>query len=322
MITISVLDGYTMNPGDLSWEGFEALGELRYFERSSMEQRLERARGAVVVVVNKVVMDRELLLQLPELRCICVSATGYNNIDLETANELGIIVCNVKGYSTPSVAQHVFAMLLYVNNRIGYYNNSVQMGRWYQANDFSYWDHPILELADKKMGVLGFGKIGQAVASLALAFGMKVLAMSKYPERDQMEGVEMVSIRELLERSDVVSLHVPLTKQTHHLINKESIGWMKEEAILINTGRGPLIEEQDLAEALKANRIKAALLDVLSIEPPLPDHPLVGLSNCIISPHIAWAGQAARRRLMKGVEENIMAYLDGKPQNVVNEKGN
>jgi glycerate dehydrogenase len=315
---IVVLDGYTLNPGDLSWNKLKAIGHVTVYEHTREEEILDRAREAEIVLVNKVPMRAATLVQLPKLRCICLLATGYNNIDLQAAGEQGIAVCNAVGYGSASVAQHVFALLLALTHRIAEHNQSVQQGKWSDHRDFSYWLQTIPELKGSTFGIYGFGKIGQQVATIAQAFGMKILATHKHSKRDKRPGIEFVPIEELFAQSDVVSLHAPLTKENEGIINKALLQKMKPSSILINTGRGGLINEEDLAAALKEKVLFGAALDVLSKEPPPKDHPLFGLDNCIITPHMAWAAREARERLLDITVENISAYLHGKPQNQVN----
>ncbi|MEO0899566.1 MAG: D-2-hydroxyacid dehydrogenase [Bacteroidota bacterium] len=318
MTRIVVLDGYVANPGDLTWEGISNLGELTVYDRSRPEDIVDRAREADIILTNKCVLGANEFAELPRLKMIGLLATGYNVIDVMAAREAGIDVCNAVGYSSPSVAQHVFAMILNLNNEIALHNQSVNQGDWSNSKDWTYNLSPLVELRGQTMGILGFGKIGQEVGKLALAFGMKVIASHRHPQRDNMEGISFGSWKEVCQQADYISLHVPLNPQTQAIVNKDSLNLMKENAVLINTGRGGLIEERDLAEALLAKQIRGACLDVLSEEPPQADHPLIGLENCRITPHIAWATQASRKRLLKIVEENISSFLKGNPQNVVN----
>lgn len=317
-IKIVVLDGYTLNPGDLSWKQLKELGEVIIFEHSTPAEILHRAMDAEIILVNKTVIDATTLEKLTRLRCICVTATGFNNVDTEAARQRDIPVCNVSGYSTASVAQHVFALLLEMTNQVNAHHASVQRGDWAKNRDFSYTLSPITELADKKMGIYGFGRIGQQVAQIALAFGMKVLATHKHPERDAMVGVAFVDLQTLFEQSDVVTLHAPMTDANVGIVNKDLLSSMKSTAYLINTARGGLINEMDLKDALKKNFIAGAGLDVLSQEPPTRDHALIGLSNCIITPHNAWASQEARQRLLDETVQNVEAFLAGELRNVVN----
>ena len=312
---IVILDGYTANPGDLSWKGLEAVGELTVYERTAPEDTVTRTAGAEVVLTNKVLMSREVIAQLPELKYIGVLATGYNVVDIEAAKERGIVVTNVPAYSTESVAQIVFAHLLTVTNRTEHYAEQNRAGRWSRSQDFCYWDTTMTELAGKTFGIVGLGNIGQRVAQIALAFGMKVKALSS--KEVLPNGIEKVGLDELLSAVDVLSLHCPLTKNTHHLINKDTLRKMKPSAILINTGRGPLVDDEAVADALAEGRLAAFCADVLTNEPPTADNPLLQQPNAYITPHIAWATVEARARLIKVATENVRCFLNGKPQNVV-----
>lgn len=314
---IVILDGYTLNPGDLSWEPIEALGTLTIYDRTPTEQIVERAQDADLVLVNKVVLSAEHLAQLPKLKYIGVTATGYNNIDLDAARERGIVVTNVKGYSSPSVAQHTFGLLLALTNHVELHSQSVHSGDWTNASDFCYWKTPLVELSGKTMGLIGLGDIGTQVAQIALAFGMKVVVYRKHPSQTDNEQIKNVPLEELFRTSDVVSLHCPLTEETREIVNADSLALMKRSAYLLNTGRGPLINEADLAAALQGGQIAGAGLDVLSTEPPQADNPLLSAPNCIITPHIAWAFFESRQRLLRLVVENIRAFQAGTPQNVV-----
>jgi glycerate dehydrogenase len=314
---IVFLDAYTTNHGEMDFSGLEALGTLEVYDRTRPEQVLERAGNAEVVISNKVVLDRRLMARLPKLRLVCVAATGYNNIDVRAAAELGITVCNVVGYSTNSVAQQVFALLLALVNQTARYSREVHEGKWSRCPDFSYWHEPIRELHGLTFGIYGLGKIGQATAKIALAFGMRVIALHKHPERDKMEGVRFVDWEELLGASDIISLHAPLTAENKGLFNRDAFRRMKSGAWLINTSRGPVIDEQDLADALREGEIAGAGLDVLCDEPPPVSNPLLGAPRCIITPHHAWATQQARERLIQGLEDNIRAFVAGRPENVV-----
>lgn len=313
-----VLDGYTLNPGDLSWQPLEALGELVVFDRTDPEELLGRAAGATVLLTNKTPLPGSVLEQLPDLKMISVLATGYNIVDMETAGRLSITVSNVPGYSTDSVAQLCFALLLEFTHRVQHHNEAVKAGRWVRSRDFSFWDHPLIELSGKTIGIIGFGDIGQKVADIATAFGMQVLAFSR-TQTDQRHRTNFtrVSLEELLRRADVVSLHCPLTPQTEGIINSSRLQLMKSSAYLINTSRGPLVVEKDLAEALNNGQIAGAALDVLSKEPPLAGNPLLTAQNCIITPHIAWASVEARTRLLHETVQNVEAFLGGGPRNVV-----
>ena len=314
---IVVLDGYTLNPGDLSWEGLQALAQCTLYDRSTQAEVISRAQGHEIVISNKVVITREMIEQLPQLKFIAVSATGYNIIDIEAAREHGIAVSNVPIYGTRSVAQMVLAHLLNLTQRVAEHAEGVRAGRWAASDDFCYWDYPLIELDGQTLGIIGYGRIGQATAQLARAFGMRVVAYSRTP-RSGIDGVDFVDLETLLRTSDVVSLHCPLTPETEKLLNRERLALMKSTAYLINTSRGPLIDEAALAEALNAGQLAGAGLDVLSVEPPPAEHPLYTAKNCYITPHIAWATHAARERLLQLTVENVAAFLQGRPQNVVN----
>ena len=314
---IVVLDGHTLNPGDLDWSPLQRLGETKIFRRSTREEILERSADADIVLSNKAVLDRPVLEKLQNLKLIAVTATGFNNIDVTAASELGILVCNASKYGSASVAQHTFALILELTNQCGLHSNSVKNGAWSQSKDWSYHLRPMVGLAGKTLGIVGFGNIGQQVAGIAQGFGMKVLANHKHPERDQRPGVAFVSLDELLTKSDIVSLHCPLTNENKGFINAQNLALMKPSAFLINTSRGPLINESDLKEALVSEKIKGAGLDVLSQEPPLPNHPLTAIKNCLITPHHAWATKESRQRLMDIVVNNIKSFIHGTPQNLV-----
>ncbi len=313
---IVVLDGYTLNPGDLSWEGLAALGDCTVHERTGPDQIVERARDAQIILTNKVVLDREVIAQLPELRYIGVLATGFNVVDGTAARERGIPVTNVPNYSTRSVAQLTFALLLELTLHVGHHAATVREGRWTANQDFCYWDYPLIELESLQLGVIGWGRIGRAVGEVARALGMRVWAYD--PLLTDAGDVELTDLASLLRGSDVVTLHCPLTSENAGLINAERLGWMKPTAFLLNTARGPLIDAGALADALNSGRLAGAGMDVLAVEPPPADNPLLQAKNCLITPHIAWATRAARGRLMEIVIANIRAFLDGNPQNVVN----
>jgi glycerate dehydrogenase len=315
---IVVLDGHTLNPGDLSWGPLEALGQVTLYDRTRPEEIVLRAQGAEVILTNKTPLDRTTLQHLPGLRYVGVLATGYNVVDAKAARELGVVVTNVPNYGTRSVAQQVFALLLELTQRTGAHAAAVRTGRWSACPDFCFWDHPLVELDGLTLGVVGFGRIGQATATLAAAFGMTVLATTRQGAADPAPGVRGVDLDTLLAESDVVSLHCPLTPATTGLINAARLARMKPSAYLINTSRGPLIEEADLADALNADRLAGAGLDVLSLEPPHPDNPLLTAKNCLITPHIAWATLAARSRLLDVATNNVAAFVRGQPVNVVN----
>jgi glycerate dehydrogenase len=314
---IVILDGYTTNPGDLSWEGLKELGKVMVFDRTMPSETVARAAGAEVVLTNKVIVGRDEMVQLPNLKYIGVLATGYNVVDLQAAHERGIIVTNVPAYSTESVAQMVFAHLLTATNHTERYAMENRQGRWNDSPDFCYYDAPIRELSGKTFGIVGLGHIGSRVAQIALAFGMKVKALTSKPAETLPDGIQKTDLKELLHTSDVISLHCPLTTDTHHLINADTILWMNPEAILINTGRGPLVDDHALAVALESGRIKAYCADVMTEEPPKTDNPLLKVPNAYITPHIAWATLEARQRLIQVATENVRSFLSGHPQNVV-----
>ena len=315
---IVVLDGHTLNPGDLSWDELSALGQLEVHPRTKPAEVLGRAMAADVLLTNKVALDRETILTLPKVRYIGVLATGYNVVDAAAARERGIPVTNVPGYSTRSVAQLVFALILELSHHVGQHAQTVREGRWSRSEDFCYWDRPLLELDGLTLGIIGFGQIGREVANIARALGMRVLVHSRTRPAELPREGGWVPLNELLARADIVSLHCPLTPDTRHLINSERLALMKPTAFLINTSRGPLVEEAVLADALNSGRLAGAGLDVLSAEPPAPGNPLLTAKNCLITPHIGWASKAARRRLMGITAANLRAFLAGQPQNVVN----
>ncbi len=312
---IVVLDGYALNPGDLSWDEMKLLGELEIYDRTSPEQVLERSIGAEALITNKTVLTSYHMDALPNLKYIGVLATGYNVVDINAAKEHKIVVTNIPAYSTQSVAQMVFAHLLNITQRVGYYSKENTNGRWAKNQDFCYWDTNLIELAGKKIGIVGFGNIGQATARIALAMDMKVLAYTSKNQADLPTGILKVDLDELFSASDVISLHCPLTPETKELVNTKRLNMMKKNAILINTGRGPLINEKDLADALNKESIAGAGLDVLSTEPPLADNPLLTAKNCFITPHIAWATYEARTRLMQIAIDNLKSYMEG---NIIN----
>ena len=314
---IVILDGYTANPGDLSWDGLKEIGDVTVYERTKPEETVERAQGADVVLTNKVVIGKAEMEQLPQLKYVGVLATGYNVVDIEAAHQRGITVTNVPAYSTESVAQMVFAHLLTVTNRTEHYAQQNRSGRWAASPDFSYADTPLHELAGKTFGIVGLGNIGKRVAQIALAFGMKVKALTSKEQHQLPAGVGKVSLDELLAAADVLSLHCPLTTDTKYLINRESLKKMKPNAILINTGRGPLVDDEAVAEALEQGTIAAYCADVLTQEPPQASQPLLRLENAYITPHIAWASYEARIRLVEIAVQNVRTFVEGCPQNVV-----
>ncbi len=316
-MNIVVLDGFAMNPGDLSWDGLKEFGTCTIYTRTPAEEVIARAESAELVLTNKTVLNRVALQKLPKLRYIGVLATGYNIVDVETARELGIVVCNVPAYSTEAVAQAVFAHILNLTHHIRDHAKGVSEGAWCKSKDFCYWNYPLIELSGLTMGIIGFGRIGKAVAKRALAFDMKVCVHTPHPPKEEYDGIRFTDLDTLIGESDIVSLHCPLTDENSDLMNKKRFMHMKKTAFLINTSRGPLVNEQDLAEALDNNTIAAAGLDVLSQEPPLEGNPLIKAKNCYITPHFAWATGKARKRLLEITIENIRAFLDSAPQNVV-----
>lgn len=315
---IVILDGYTENPGDLSWEGFKELGELTVYDRTPKEEVIERIGDADAVIVNKTPLDRGVFEACLQIKYVGVLATGYNVIDIKAARERGIPVCNIPTYGTTAVAQMTFALLLEICHHIAEHSDAVKKGEWSNNPDWCFWKYPLMELADKKMGIIGFGRIGQAVGKLAKAFGMQVLAYDANQNESGKEIGEYVALDELLAQSDVISLHCPLFPETEGIINKKNISKMKDGVIIINTSRGPLIKEEDLADALRKKKVYAAACDVVSTEPILPDNPLLGCYNSIITPHIAWAPKESRQRLMDVAVSNLKAFADGKWTNVVN----
>lgn len=312
-MNIVVLDGFTMNPGDLSWNELEKLGTLKVYDRTSPEQLLERAADAEAVLTNKTVLNAAALRNMPKLKYVGVLATGYNVVDIAVAKELGIVVTNIPAYSTESVAQMVFAHILNITHSVGRYAGEAHAGVWSRQADFSYTNSPLMELYGKRIGIIGFGNTGSATARIARAFGMEVLVYTSKPQSALPEGMtKAASVEEVFSNSDIVSLHCPLNDKTAEIVNAHHLSLMKESAILINTGRGGLVNENDLAEALKAHRIKAAGLDVMVNEPPMENNPLMGLDNCFITPHIAWATYEARTRLMNQTVMNLKSFIEGK----------
>lgn len=316
---IVVLDGYTLNPGDLSWEGIENFGELKVYDRTPEDKILDRVKDADVVFTNKTPISNETIAACPNLKYIGVLATGYNVVDVEAAKEHNIPVSNIPVYGTAAVAQMVFALLLEVCHHAAAHSDAVYAGDWTNNQDWCFWNYPLIELAGKTLGVIGFGRIGQNTAKIAGAFGMKVLAYDEYPNDAGRELGEYVSLDELFANSDVIALHCPLFPSTQGMINKESIAKMKDGVILINNSRGPLVVEQDLADALNSGKVYAAGLDVVSTEPIKEDNPLLKAKNCIITPHISWAPKESRQRLMDLAADNLRSFVDGKPNNIVNE---
>ncbi len=315
---IAVLDGIGMNPGDLSYEKLKSLGDTVFFDNTEYEEIIERAKDSEIVIINKCRFDKNIIDQLPELKYIIESATGYDNIDVEYANQKGILVSNVSGYSTSSVIQHVFALIFALTNKVEYYNREVHRGRWANNDFFTFWDFPIQEIHGKTLGLYGFGNIAQGVAKVALAFGMKVIANRKTPQKGYMRGVEHAEIDDLFRKSDFLSLHAPLTSENSSFVDLQKLKLMKPTAILINTARGKIINENDLSFALDNDIIAGAGLDVLSSEPPNSDNPLLKAKNCVITPHQAWASIESRQRLLDGVINNVKSFIEDNPVNVVN----
>lgn len=315
---IVVLDGYALNPGDLSWEGIKEMGDVVVHDRTSPDQIVERSRGADVLFTNKTPVREAVIRQLADLKFIGVLATGYNIIDVKAAREKGVIVSNIPDYGSYSVAQLTLALLLELCHHVQRHSDSVHEGKWASSKDWCFWDYPLVELAGKTMGIIGFGSIGQKVGDMATAFGMKLLGTARrQSDQSHRKNFRWADIGELLEESDVVSIHCPLTPDTEGMINAQSLRRMKKHAFLINTSRGPIIVDQDLADALNDGVISGAGIDVLSVEPPPKDNPLFNAKNCIITPHIAWATREARKRLMDMATNNLRAFVKGSPVNVV-----
>jgi glycerate dehydrogenase len=318
-VKIVVLDGYTLNPGDLSWEDVKKWGEVEIYDRTPTEQIVERIKDADAVLTNKGVLDKEVLASCKNLKFIGTLATGYNNIDVQAAKELGIVVSNVPAYGTNAVAQFTFALLLEICNQVAVHNQSVKEGEWTNNIDWCYWKTPLMELAGKTMGIIGFGRIGQKVAQIATAFDMKVLAYDEYQNLSlETENIHYASLDTLLQQSDIISLHCPLFESNVGMINKETIQKMKDGAILLNAARGPLVNEADLSEALESGKVYFAGLDVVSTEQIQMDNPLMKAKHSFITPHIAWAPTETRARMMEIVSKNLQGFIEGKPVNVVN----
>ena len=315
MKSIVILDGHTLNPGDLSWEKIKQLGRTTIYPRTSREEVLSRVKDAEIIIVNKVKLDAEVLENAPLCQCICVTATGYNNIDIEKAKQKGIVVLNASNYGTRSVAQHVFALILDITNRVNAQNTSVKKGDWGNQPDFCYGHESLERLEGKTIGIVGFGSIGQAVAKIADAFGMKVKIVSRTPEKATHLGYEVQTLAQVIPICDILTLHIPLTEETKNIMDKTIFQKMKEQVILINTSRGDLINEEDLYEGLKVKKPAFAALDVLKIEPPANGNPLFELENCVVTPHVAWASKQAREKLMEITEENILSFMEGRPLN-------
>ena len=317
-MNIVELDGYAANPGDLSWEPLRELGELTVYDRTPASLVVERAKDADIILINQVIIDEEVLSQLPRLKYIGVLATGYNVVDVEAAKRRGIVVTNIPAYSTESVAQMTFAHILNITNRIGHYARQSREGRWSSNPDFCYWDTKLCELSGKTIGIVGLGNIGMRVATIARFFGMDVFAYTSKNSADLPEGIQKTTLDGLYAVSDIVTLHCPLTADTRHLINAESLAKMKEGSILINTGRGPLVDEEAVAEALASGHLGGYGADVMIDEPPSPNNPLLAQRNAFITPHIAWATREARQRLMDICVSNVKAFIEGKRLNIVN----
>lgn len=315
---IVILDGYTENPGDLSWEGFAALGELTVYERTAAADIVPRIGDAEIVYTNKTPITAETLAACPKLRYIGLLATGYNVVDVAAAKARGVAVTNIPTYGTAAVAQFAIAMLLEICHHVAHHSDAVHAGRWAANPDWCFWDYPLIELDGKTMGIIGFGRIGQATGRIARALGMRVLAYDSRPSDAGRAIAEYVPLDELLANSDVISLHCPLFPETEGIVNKANIARMKDGVILLNNSRGPLVVEQDLSDALNSGKVYAAGLDVVSTEPIRPDNPLLKAKNCFITPHISWAPRESRQRLMDIAVENLRAFLAGAPVNVVN----
>lgn len=315
---IVILDGYTENPGDLSWEGFEKLGELTVYDRIPAEKAVERIGDAEAVITNKTPLTKEVFEACPQIQYVGMLATGYNVVDVEAAAKRGIPVCNIPTYGTAAVAQMTLALLLEACQHVGAHSDAVKAGEWTKSADWCFWKYPLIELAGKTMGIIGFGRIGQAVGILAKAFGMRVLAYDGFPTQEGRKIADYVELDELFAASDVISLHCPLFDSTRGIINKENIHKMKDGVIILNTSRGPLIVEEDLAVALNNGKVYAACCDVVSTEPVEADNPLLGCSNSILTPHIAWAPKESRQRLMDIAVSNLAEFLAGRTVNAVN----
>ena len=315
---IVILDGFSVNPGDLSWDELNQFGEVIIYERTSEDEVIDRCKGAEIILTNKVVLDATTLNMLPRLQYIGVLATGYNVVDLEVASRQNIVVTNIPAYSTESVAQMVFAHILNIVSRVEHYARENRKGRWTNSSDFCYLDHNLTELYGKRMGIIGLGNTGMATARIAQAFGLNVMAYTSKDEDELPNGIRKVTLEQLYSESDIISLHCPLTDSTYHMINKETLATMKPTAILINTGRGPLVDDSAVATALHKGIIAAYGADVITTEPPKEDNPLLSAPYCYLTPHIAWATKEARTRLLNTCIRNIKAFLDGEPINQVN----
>lgn len=316
---IVVLDAYALNPGDLSWDWLENAGECEIYDRTGKDEIISRCEGAEIVITNKTPLPKKVLEKLPSLRFIALESTGYNVVDIEYCKEKGIPVCNIPSYSTEAVAQLTFSLILEITNAVALHSESVKNGEWTACPDFCYWKTPLSELSGKTIGIVGFGQIGRRVADIAEAFNMNVIAVSGH-ETDQThrKNFRWVNTEELKKEADIISFHCPLTKNTEGLCNEEFLNGCKDGVVIINTSRGPVVDENALAAALKSGKVKGAGVDVLSVEPAKESNPLLTAPNCFITPHIAWAGLETRKRLMEILESNVNAYLNGEPQNVVN----
>ncbi len=315
---IVVLDGYALNPGDQSWDGLLKFGEMQVFDRTMVDEVVQRAAGASIVLTNKTPLPDYAIRQLPELKYIGVLATGYNVVDVETAKQCGIVVTNIPTYGTASVAQFVFALLLELCHNVKLHSDAVRAGEWSQSADWSFWKTPLMELAGKTMGIVGFGRIGRQTGRVADALGMRILACDTYQgDAPLYAGFRWATLEEALRQADVVSLHSPLFPETRGMIHAGTLALMKPSAFLINTSRGPLVVDRDLADALNAGRLAGAGLDVLTVEPPMHANPLLHARNCLVTPHIAWATRESRARLMEIAVQNVAAFLAGAPQNVI-----
>lgn len=316
---IVVLEGKAVNPGDLSWDELRALGDVTVYETTPQDKVIERIRDAEVVFLNKTIMSREIIEACPKLKYIGELATGYNNIDISFAKQKGIPVSNIPAYSTTSVAQHTFALLLELCAHVGDHSRGVLNGKWSNSDNFCYWDTPLVELAGKTIGLIGFGNIGKAVSKISLSLGMNVIAVTSHPRTSsEIDGVEMVALNDLFKRSNIISLHCPLTESNKHLICNNTISQMQDGVFIINTARGGLVNEQDVATALISKKLGGFATDVLSQEPPTNGSPLFKAPNCIITPHIAWAPIESRQRLLKTAIGNFISFLNGNLQNIVN----
>ena len=315
---IVVLDGHALNPGDLSWDCLRQFGEVTVYDRTPEDMVVNRIGDADIILLNKVVITADILDRCPSIKLICVLATGYNVVDCNAAQQRGIPVCNVPAYGTDAVAQFTFALLLEICHQVGHHDRAVHAGRWAESPDFCFWDTPQMELAGKTIGIIGFGRIGRAVGRIARAFGMKVLAYNRSRCPEGAAIGEYVTLEELLQRSDVVSLHCPLTAENRHMINKDTIRMMKDGAILLNTARGPLVDEQALCDALSDGKLRFAAADVAAVEPIPTDSPLLRAPNCILTPHMAWAPVESRQRILDCTVASIRAFMAGSPRNTVN----